>query len=148
MAIKFYKSQEKYGCFPNFTKIPISLDGKMWPSSEHFYQSQKFLDEDLQEQVRLAKWAGEAAQIGRDKKLPLRDDWEIVKLDIMRQVVRAKVDQHEYIKELLLSTGNEEIIENSPRDYFWGCGKSGTGLNWLGKIWMEVREELKTIDSV
>lgn len=143
MAIKFYRSSEKYGPFSNFTRIPIYLDGYMWPTSEHFYQAQKFLDEDLQREVRLSSWAGAAAKIGRDKNLPLRDDWELVKIDIMRKVVRAKVEQNEYIKDLLLSTGDEEIIEDSPTDYFWGCGKNGTGQNWLGKVWMELREELR-----
>jgi len=147
MAIKFYKSREKYGPFSNFTKIPVYLDDRMWPTTEHYYQSQKFLDKDLREQVRLAKWAGEASQIGRDRGLPLRDDWEVVKLDVMRKVVRAKIEQYDYIRDLLLSTGDEEIIEDSPIDYFWGCGKTGTGHNWLGKIWMEMREDLRQDDS-
>ena len=142
MAVKFYKAREKYSAFSNFTKIPIYLDGEIWQTSEHYYQAMKFSDKDLQEKVRLSKWAGDAARIGRDRNLPLRDDWEDIKLDVMRKVVQAKINQHDDIKELLLSTGNEEIIENSPKDYFWGGGKDGSGQNWLGKILMEIRQKL------
>ena len=60
----------------------------------------------------------------------------------MYQAVRAKFETHPALKTLLLSTGTEEIIENAPGDYYWGCGKDGSGKNRLGHILMRVREEL------
>ncbi len=44
----------------------------------------------------------------------------------------------------LLATGDEELIENAPNDYYWGCGADGTGLNMTGKLLMELRTELRT----
>ena len=72
----------------------------------------------------------------------LRQDWEDVKLSVMEKAVFAKFSQNPRLKELLLATGSKDIIENSPRDSFWGCGKDGKGLNHLGKILMRVRSQL------
>ena len=60
----------------------------------------------------------------------------------MKEIVYEKTQQHDEVKTLLLQTKDAELIENSPVDYFWGCGKDGTGRNELGKIWMEVREKI------
>ena len=83
-----------------------------------------------------------AAKLGRSRELPLRLDWEQVKDSIMRKAVLAKFSQNEEIKKLLLSTGKEIIIEKTFNDYYWGCGKDGSGKNMLGIILMEVREKL------
>jgi ribA/ribD-fused uncharacterized protein len=82
-------------------------------------------------------------QLGRSRKVSLRSDWEEVKIDIMRAGVRQKFRTHAELTQLLLDTGDEELIEAAPMDYFWGRGKSGSGQNWLGKILMEVRSELR-----
>ena len=60
----------------------------------------------------------------------------------MRRAVLRKFETHEAIGELLRSTGDEELVEDAPRDYYWGCGKDKTGRNMLGIILMEVRETL------
>jgi ribA/ribD-fused uncharacterized protein len=85
----------------------------------------------------------EAANMGRDRSRPLRKDWEEVKDDIMRRAVLEKFKSHNDIKIILLSTGDEEIIEKTIKDYYWGCGEGGTGENMLGKILMETRENLR-----
>jgi ribA/ribD-fused uncharacterized protein len=54
-----------------------------------------------------------------------------------------KFELHREIREVLLSTGDEELVENAPSDYYWGCGKDGSGLNRLGQILMAVRAELR-----
>lgn len=61
----------------------------------------------------------------------------------MRQGVLRKFETHADIREILLATGDEELVENAPNDYYWGIGKSGKGLNMLGKILMETRAILK-----
>lgn len=81
--------------------------------------------------------------MGRDRTRPLRPDWEQVKDDIMRRAVIRKFQTHADIREVLLATGDELIIENSPIDYYWGCGADGSGKNMLGQILMEVREFLR-----
>jgi N-glycosidase YbiA len=123
------------------------LDDLYWYTSEHYFQSQKFVGTLHVEQIRLAKTPKQAANMGRERKRPLRPDWEQVKDKIMREAVLCKFATHADIKEILLATGNEEIVENSPIDYYWGCGADGSGKNMLGIILMEVREILRTTDN-
>ncbi len=80
--------------------------------------------------------------MGRDRNKPLRKDWEEVKDHIMRKAVLEKFKSHKDILNILLSTGEKEIIEKTSNDYCWAYGKDGTGKNMLGKILMEVRELL------
>ena len=142
MAIYFYKINEDYGCFSNFAHYDFELDGKRWMTSEHYFQAQKFCGTEYEEIIRLLDNPMKAAEMGRNRNLPLRMDWEQVKDDIMRKAVLAKFEQNEEIKDVLLSTDNEIIIENTSNDYYWGCGKDGFGKNMLGIILMEVREKL------
>lgn len=65
----------------------------------------------------------------------------------MRRAVLRKFETHRALRDLLLSTGHEEIVENAPGDYYWGCGADGTGKNMLGKILMEVREALRSREA-
>lgn len=104
-VIQFYRVSDPYGCFSNFSSHPIQLDGKVWPTSEHYFQAQKFRDEDLQEQVRQTASPMIAARFGRDRSKPLRPDWEAVKDDVMRRAVRAKFTQHGDLRLELLATG-------------------------------------------
>ncbi|MBQ2936497.1 MAG: NADAR family protein [Lachnospiraceae bacterium] len=142
MAIYFYKIKDEYGCFLNFAHYEFELDGKIWMTSEHYFQAQKFSGTEYEEIIRLLDNPMKAAETGRNRDLPLREDWEQVKDDIMRKAVLAKFSQNEEIKNILLSTAEETIIENTSNDYYWGCGKDGSGKNMLGIILMEVREKL------
>jgi len=144
MAIMFYKVNDEYGCFSNFSRHGFELNGKYWSTSEHYFQAQKFAGTEYEEEIRLAATAMEAAKFGRDRNKPLRKDWEQVKYNIMKEAVLAKFRTHDDIREILLSTGDSEIIEKTTDDYYWGCGSDGTGKNMLGKILMEVRAILKT----
>lgn len=141
-TINFYLSENPYGEFSNFAPFPIQLDGKTWPTSEHYFQAHKFLDEALQEAVRQAKSPMAAARMGRDRSKPLRADWENIKDDTMRTAVRAKFAQHESLKKLLIDTADAIIVEHTERDSYWGDGGDGSGKNMLGLILMEIRDEL------
>lgn len=143
MAIEFYSTKSKYGEFSNFAAFGFRIDGHWYRTSEHYFQAMKFEDEEYQEKIRETKSPMIAARLGRSRKVKIRDDWEEVKVDVMRTAVRAKIHEHDELQELLLGTGEEPLIEAAARDYFWGVGKDGTGLNWLGKILMEVRSELR-----
>jgi len=140
-TIYFYSTREQYGCFSNFSPHGFELDG-WWHTSEHYFQAQKFIGTPYVAHIRQLKTPKEAATMGRNRKLPLRPDWEQVKDDIMRQGVQRKFETHPDIRDILLSTGNELIVENSPTDYYWGCGADGSGKNMLGQILVEVREIL------
>ncbi len=144
MPIYFYSTRDAYGCFSNFSAHGIELKGVWWPTSEHYFQAQKFAGTDHEEAVRRAKTPKQAAEMGRDRARPLRPDWEQVKDDIMREAVRQKFLKHKDIQQILLGTGDEELIEATSNDYYWGCGTNGTGKNMLGKILMEVRAEIRS----
>jgi N-glycosidase YbiA len=143
MTIYFYSTRDKYGGFSNFSHHGFELDGEYWPTSEHYFQAQKFPETAHCEEIRQAKTPKDAATMGRDRSRPLRQDWEQVKDDIMRKAVLRKFETHADIREILLATNDEEIVENAPGDYYWGCGKDGSGKNMLGLILMEVREILR-----
>lgn len=146
-VINFYSASGEYGCFSNFSRHSIFLKGKRWPTSEHYFQAQKFAGTEHEEPIRLAGTPRVAADMGRDRKRPLRRDWEAVKDDIMREAVLAKFTQHEELREILLGTGDAELVEHTPRDSYWGDGGDGSGKNRLGQILMSVREELRRAEA-
>ncbi len=146
MPIKFYQERdEPYGCFSNFSKHSFMVDGTSWQTVEHYFQAMKFAGTPHEDAVRFATAPMIAKQMGNDHARPIRDDWQDVKDDIMRRAVRAKFAQHADICAILLETDSEELIEDAPKDYYWGCGAEGTGKNMLGKILMEVRAELSAM---
>src|SRR5439155_27377245 len=113
MNINFYRLNEPYGEFSNFARLPVRLKGKVWPTSEHYFQAQKYAGTPREEEIRLAKTPSEAARLGRDRKIRLRPDWESVKDTVMREAVRAKFTQHDELRELLLSTGDATLVEHT-----------------------------------
>lgn len=144
MPILFYSTRERpYGCFSNFSAHSFELDGAWWPTSEHYFQAQKFAGTPYAEQVRQAPSPKEAARLGRKRTFPLRADWEQVKDETMRRAVLRKFETHADIRAILLATGDEEIIENTTTDYYWGCGTEGNGRNMLGQLLMQVRQILR-----
>ncbi len=143
MAIQFYSTRGEHGGFSNFSRHRVWLDGASWPTSEHYFQAQKFAGTPHAERIRRAKSPGEAAQLGRTRDLPLRADWEAVKDDVMRRVVLAKFEQHATLAEVLLATGDAPLVEHTARDAYWGDGGDGTGRNMLGRILEETRARLR-----
>jgi len=142
MAIYFYYTKDPYGAFSNFSRHGIELDGKWWKTTEHYYQAQKFTDPIYQEKICSASNAMKAARLGRDRRVPKRQDWESIRDDVMRKAVLQKFTTHDELRNLLLQTGDEEIIENAINDNYWGCGPDGKGQNKLGMILQEVRSQL------
>lgn len=145
MTIYFYKINDEYGCFSNFSHYGFELDGKWWMTSEHYFQAQKFHDTKYEEIIRLLDNPMKVAEMGRNRNLPLRKDWEEVKDAVMKKAVLEKFKQNETIRKVLLATGKDNIVEKTTNDYYWGCGEDGSGKNMLGIILMEVREELQSL---
>lgn len=143
MPIFFYTATGAYGCFSNFSRHGIHCDGQWWPTVEHYFQAQKFLDPAHRKRIAAARGPKEAKALGWDKRIPLRPDWEKIKDDVMLQAVRQKFATHDEPRAILLATGDDELIENAPSDYYWGCGVDGTGRNRLGQILMQVRDEIR-----
>ena len=107
-AMHFYSTKGEHGCFSNFSRHPIHVAGKRWPTSEHYFQAQKFAGTEHEEAVRRCRTPREAAEMGRSRKLPLRRDWESVKDQVMLEAVRAKFSQHADLRAVLLGTGDAE----------------------------------------
>jgi ribA/ribD-fused uncharacterized protein len=143
-VINFYSTGDAYGEFSNFAAFPIRLDGQTWPTSEHYFQAQKFEDEMHRDAIRMTASPMIVARMGRDRKKKLRADWESVKVGIMTDAVRAKFTQHDELRTLLLATGDAKLVEHTTNDSYWGDGGDGSGRNMLGQILMRVREELRT----
>ena len=145
MPIYFYGTKEiPYGCFSNFSAHPFTLDNQTWRTSEHYFQAMKFYPHwDHISALRKMPSPMQVAKAGRSRARPLRADWESVKDDVMRQALRAKFTQNPDIKTVLLETGEEDIVENTTKDHYWGIGSSGTGLNMLGKLLVELRTALR-----
>jgi ribA/ribD-fused uncharacterized protein len=130
-----------YDFLSNFHKCIVVYDGLYYNSSEHAYMAHKTLDEELREQIRSQPTSAKAKRVGRS--VPLRSDWEEVKISIMYEVVFAKFSKNEDLKQLLLNTGNRYLEEgNYWNDTFWGVCRE-QGLNTLGQILMLVRNQLR-----
>lgn len=142
-TIRFYRVGDPYGEFSNFAAFPIVLKGRTWPTTEHYFQAQKFSDTQHEEDIRLLKSPMIAARAGRDRKKPLRPDWESVKDTVMAEAVRAKFTQHPRLLELLLSAGDAHLIEHTRNDSYWGDGGDGSGRNGLEQILMSLRAALR-----
>ena len=138
----FFYEQDFY-VLSNFSAFTLWWKQYRFGTSEAAYQYEKFpCDVRVRVAIQQAPSAHEAFKIAERNRELVRPDWNEVKLDVMRQILRAKVDQHEYVKRKLLATGKRDLVENSWRDGFWGWGEDRNGQNWLGRIWMEIREEL------
>ncbi len=148
MTIYFYGADDvPYGCFSNFSPHGFSADDLWWPTSEHYFQAQKFNGTRQYDGIRRAPSALRAADLGRARSHPLRRDWERVKDEVMRRGVYEKFRQNEDIREILLATGQEELVEDTATDHYWGRGTTGTGKNMLGRILMRTRTRLARPDG-
>lgn len=144
VTINFYEATKPYGCFSNFSRHEVDVDGQKWPTSEHCFQALKFLDYSDVEAVRAAPTPFEAAMIGRQRGRSLRADWEKIKDEAMLRVLRAKFTQHQELRRVLCSTNGAALVEHTANDSYWGDGGDGSGKNKLGALLQQVRAELVT----
>lgn len=133
------KFRGKYFFLSNFYVAPVEYQGIIYRNNEAAFQAAKTTSKEVKEKFA-DLLAEEAKKLGR--KVELRPDWEEVKTDVMHKICMAKFTQNPLLKEKLLATGSEELVEgNNHGDKIWGC-VDGVGENRLGKILMQVREEL------
>jgi N-glycosidase YbiA len=139
--IEFYKLKDPHGYMGNFWKARFFVYDRWWNTVEHAYQAQKTSLPEEYDAIHRATTPRKARDLGQ--LVSLRFDWDIIKDIVMEECVRAKFLQHKDLRDQLIATGDEELIENSPVDAWWGCGSDGTGKNMLGKILMKVRAQLE-----
>ena len=121
----------------NFYSAPIVYNGLLFQNNEAAFQAQKCINKADREKFCNLN-PTEARNLGR--KIPLRKDWEQVKMTVMKEIVMAKFEQNPDLMEKLLNTGNAYLEEgNTWGDRTWGT-VNGIGANNLGRILMEVRE--------
>lgn len=155
-------SEQAYGWGSNFfpCAIPYEFEFRgdkkrvVFKSSEHMFMWHKCEDIQFRTNILLARTAWDAKQIGskegmRKLGVVLIPEWDVghphpYKVKVMLHVVRTKFRMNPGLADLLVRTGDRLIVEDAPWDEFWGTGKRGDGQNWLGRILMKVREELRT----
>ena len=131
----------KYRFLSNFFPRRVRYKGLSYRTAEHAYQCAKTEDVLDRQEIRRAETPGQAKRLG--KKIVLREYWDDVKIEVMREIVTSKFTEDDDLREDLLATGDQELVEgNTWGDTFWGVYK-GEGENHLGHILMEVRELLR-----
>ena len=142
-VIKFHLVGEDYGWLSNSAPYPISLEGVMWYTAEHYFQAHKYHNELVQREIRKQRSPLEIAKVVRSARVRVKGDWDAKKLGVMRTAVRAKFTQLPELRKLLLNTGDAVLVDHSDEDSYWSDGGDGDGRNMLGVILMEIRDELR-----
>ncbi len=140
-AIYFYSPA--FDALNNFSAHQVEIWNKRFPTAEHAFQWKKFSEvcPDIAERILRAGCPEEAQQIAHKHKPEQPKDWHEKKVAVMEEILRAKLAQHETVRDALHRSGKRRIVENSPVDAFWGCGPDGTGTNMMGVLWMKIRNE-------
>lgn len=143
--VRFY--EHDFYVLSNFSAFSLLWKGIRFDTSEAAYHWEKFEEHytALRHEIATAPSAHEAFKLAERNKHCRRRDWDDAKVQIMREILRAKADQHEYVRRKLLATGERELVEDSWRDDFWGWGPNRDGKNMLGRLWMEVRAAIRAL---
>lgn len=146
--ISFYRANEKpYGAFSNLFRCEVEFEGRVYATAEHAYQAGKAAKPAVREWILQAPTPALAAMAAHGLYTwDIVPNWASIKIERMRGVLRAKFSQHENLRQLLLDTGSRRLVEagttNNAVNRFWG-EVNGKGENTLGKLLMELREELR-----
>jgi len=138
-----------YIYFSPYTAHALEIGGMVYPTLEHAYQCSRYTDPKIIEEIRAARSpvkAWETSSKYKHLQIPEFKN-ESHKLGVMKKLMRLKAGQHEEIRTALANSGDMKIVKHlvapPPGDGFWDDGKDGKGLNHIGRMWMEIREELK-----
>jgi ribA/ribD-fused uncharacterized protein len=144
--IRFYsKLNNEYRGFSNFAPSQMVIKGKVYRTVEHYFQAMKFPDNPAwAEAIRVAPFPARAKALGAQKDMRPRDDWNRIREDVMLFGLRAKFSQNPGLLQQLKDTGTRPLIEAGP-DAYWGEGRLKNGKNRLGKLLMQVREEMRQV---
>lgn len=148
--ILFYHAHDPHYGFTNFSSDPIEYNGKKYPTSEHLFQSLKFMERrpELAEHIRTCSTRPRVVFDEAHRFSPeVRSDWLQVRIEMMDLVLWHKFSQNRHLKEELLSTGDAELVEDSDKDSFWGIGVDRKGQNQLGKALVRLRTKLRNEQS-
>ena len=128
----------------NFSSFKVEVDGYLYASLEEAFQSSLFLPDypEISEQIKRSHSAHEAQKIMHENidKVKYNNDEKVC---IMEKLLRLKIEQNPYVLKKILETKDYIIVEDSPKDDYWGWGINRNGENQLGKLWMKLRNEYK-----
>lgn len=141
-AICFYDPEGVHGWLANLSPHSFVLHGKEWPSVEHYFQASKFPEESRAERVRSCPTTIEAKALARTMAAYKRTDWHGIRVDVMRRGIDAKFRQNPELSDLLLGTLPRDLIETAHDDDFWGIGPKGKGTNVMGRLLVDLRNQL------
>lgn len=135
--------------FDNFATFQVDVFDRRWPTFEHAYHAAKFIDAapEVVELISEARSPHDALKVARQFRHLRPENWDDVKVQVMEDICRLKMHQNDYVKEKLMLSGDLEIVEDSPKDDFWGWGIDREGRNELGKIWMRLRDETRAEEA-
>ena len=125
----------------SFAAYPFELEGKEWPTVEHYYQATKFSNPEYAEKIRLAQTPEQAKKLGNTRWKRKRKDWEKIRTTAMTRATYIKCRTYPDIAKTLTDTGDIKILEVSLYDYFWGCGRDLRGTNAFGEMLMDIRKK-------
>lgn len=151
----FLKTREEFGGLSNMAPgFPLVINGGPIRTSEALYQACRFPHRPEIQRLIIAQTSPMTAKMkGKPFQNDSRPDWIAVRVNVMRWCLRVKLVQNwEKFSELLLSTDDLPIVEKkSRRTDFWGAKIADDGFlvgqNVLGRLLMELREQLKQGDS-
>lgn len=146
--IRFFGSKSP---FSNFADIPVTIGGLYYPTTEHYFQSMKFIKTDPKyaELIRKSKTPLESKKLGKSRDHPIDPKWgddkngEGNSVVFMRRALYNKAFQNKKFRDALIESGDRKLIEASPWDFYWGEGKNKKGKNMLGVLLMEVRTDFQ-----
>jgi len=143
-ATQIFFYEHEFYVLSNFSAFQLAWKGHVFQTSEAAYHWEKFPDDPgIQQLILNAPSAHEALKIATQYRRHQRPDWGSVKVAVMHTILCAKAEQHEYVRRKLLETGDRDLVEDSWRDDFWGWGADRKGENWMGKLWMRIRKDLR-----
>ena len=138
-----------YIYFSPYTSHTIEIDGVVYPTVEHAYQCARYSDKKIIQEIRAARSPVKACEVSTKHKPQQitqfkKDEY---KRAVMKKMMRLKAEQHEEVRKALLDSGDlmivKKIVTYPPGDGFWDIGEDSKGRNEIGKIWMEIREEMR-----
>lgn len=133
--------------FSGYSAHAIEYKGTVYPTVEHAYHCQRYLDSGVIEEIRAARSPFKAWEVSQKYKGSQIADFNERKAAVMEELCRAKLAQHEDIRRALIESGDMPIVKHittGPKpDGFWDDGADGNGRNETGKIWMKLRQELR-----
>ena len=143
MYIEFYQELGEYNYLSNYSNYGFYINNIFYKTVEHYYQSEKYLDNEIKQKIINASTPKEASMLGKEQENKIRKDFKLIKNDVMYKGIYEKFIQNKSIMYKLIETRNKTIVEKNVEEYYWGTSKDEPSDNNIGKILMKVRTDIK-----